>query len=303
MSSYKNVLIIGAGGNLGPTILSTFLKESSFNTTVLSREGSETVFPEGVKVLRANYDSVDSLTKAFKGQDVVVSLIAGAVLGDQNKLIDAAIAAGVQRFLPSEFGSDTADQRVIAAVPISAAKAGTVAYLKSKESQLTWTSIVTGPFFDWGFKIGFHGLNGADKTATIFDGGNGRFSATNLHTIALAVIKSLEKPEVTKNTYVYVSGIDTTQNEILAAAEKITGAKWTVTNASTKEHAAAGNAKIAKGDYYGILNLLQAVTFGAEEELGLLKSAPEWNEKLGLPSDDLEKTTRAGLAGKLIHEV
>jgi len=303
MSSFKNVIIIGAGGNLGPTILNTFLKESSFNTTVLSREGSSSTFPSGVKVIRANYDSVESLTEAFKGQDVVISLVAGAVLGDQNKLIDASIAAGVQRFLPSEFGSDTTDARLIAAVPITAAKASTVDYLKSKESELSWSSVVTGPFFDWGVAVGFLGFNVANKTANIYDDGKARFSATNLYTVALAVIRALEKPDLSKNQYVYVSGLDTTQNEILVAAEKITGEKWTVTHGTAKELAASGNAKIAKGDYSGILNLLQAVTFGAEEELGYLKTAKEWNEKLGLPKDDLEKSLRAGFAGKLAHEV
>jgi hypothetical protein len=294
---------IQAGGNIGPTVLNTFLKESFFNTTVLSREGSSSTFPSGVKVLRANYDSVDSLKEAFKGQDVVISLVAGVVLGDQNKLIDAAIAAGVQRFLPSEFGSDTTDPRLIAAVPMNAAKTSTVEYLKSKESELSWTSVVTGPFLDWAFPVGFHGFDLANKRANIYDGGDARYSSTNLHTIALAVIRALEKPDLTKNQYVYVSGIDTTQNEILAALEKITGQKWSVTHGTTKELLANGNAKIAKGDYSGILDLLQAVTFGAEEELGYLKTAKEWNEKLGLPKDDLEKAIRAGFEGKLAHEV
>jgi uncharacterized protein YbjT (DUF2867 family) len=258
--------------------------------------------PSGVKVIRANYESLDSLKEAFQGQDVVMSLVAGVALGDQNKLIDAAIAAGVQRFLPSEYGSDTADPRLIAAVPISAAKSGTVEYLKSKESELSWTSVITGPFFDWGFNAGFHGFNIANKTANIYDDGKGTFSATNLSTVALAVVRALKKPELTENQYVYVSGIDTTQNEILAMIEKVTGEKFTVTHGTTKELAAHGNAKIAKGDYSGIIELLQAVTFGAEEELGYLKKAKEWNEKLGLPKDDLEQSVRAGLQGKLIHE-
>ena len=58
-------------------------------------------------MIRANYDSAKSLKAAFQGQDAVISLVGGTALGDQNKLIDAAIAAGVKRFLPSEYGSDT----------------------------------------------------------------------------------------------------------------------------------------------------------------------------------------------------
>ena len=283
--------------------MNTFLNESSFNTTVLSREGSSSTFPSGVKVIRANYDSTDSLKDAFKGQDVVISLLASAVLGDQNKFIDAAIAAGVQRFLPSEFGSNTTDPRTRAIVPAFEAKYGTVNYLKSKEREISWTSLINGPFFDWGIKVGFLGFNPASKTATIYDNGTATFSATNLHTVGLALVKALENAEATKNQYVYVSGIQTSQNQILEAAEKITGEKWTVTNATTKEQIEIGRAKLQKGDYSGVANLILSATYGSEEELGDLKPAGLWNEKLGLSNDDLEKSLRAGFEGKCAHEV
>jgi uncharacterized protein YbjT (DUF2867 family) len=291
-----------AGGNLGPSILNAFLHNSSFNTTVLSREGSSSTFPSGVKVVRANYDSIDSLKKAFEGQDVVISLVAGAVLGDQNKLIDAAIAAGVKRFLPSEFGSNTEDPRTRAIVPVFEAKLGTVNYLKSKESEISWTSIVNGPFFDWGLKVGFLGFNAADKAATLYDNGAATFSTTNLHTIGLAVVKALENAEATKNQYVYISGFQTSQKQILEAAEKITGQKWTVTNASSKATIEEGRAKLAKGDFSGIGNLIVGATFGPDEQLGDLKPAGLWNEKLGLEEIDFETSVRKALEGKLAHE-
>ena len=85
----------------------------------------------------------------MKDQDAVISIVGGVALGDQQKFIDAAIAAGVKRFLPSEFGSNTQDPRVNAIVPIFAAKTSAVEYLKSKESEITWSSLVTGAFFDW----------------------------------------------------------------------------------------------------------------------------------------------------------
>jgi putative NADH-flavin reductase len=137
-----------AGGNLGPSVLNAFL-ESSFNVSVLSREGSKSTFPSNVKVLRADYSSVESLTEAFKGQDAVLSIVGGGALGDQDKLIDAAIAAGVKRFLPSEYGSNTLDERLRKLVPPFNAKKATVDNLKSKEDKISWTSVITGPFFDW----------------------------------------------------------------------------------------------------------------------------------------------------------
>lgn len=299
--SLKNVIIIGAGGNLGPSILKAFLS-SSFKTSVLSREGSNSTFPSGVNVLRANYDSLDSLKQAFQGQDVVISLVGGGALGDQNKLIDAAIAAGVKRFVPSEFGSNTPNPKTRAIVPVFEAKVGTVNYLKSKEDAISWTSVVTGPFFDWGLKVGFLGLNAQNKTATILDSGNAIFSTTNLGTIGQAVVKALENAEATKNQYVYVSGFQTSQNEILAAAEKITGEKWTVNKISAKDQIARGNELLQKGDFSGVGPLIQAVTFG-DEQLGDLKPSGLWNEKLGLKQDSLEDSIKAGFSGKLLHEV
>ena len=277
------------------------LHHSSFNTTVLSREGSSSTFPLGVKVLRANYDSMDSLKTAFMGQDVVVSLVAGAVLGNQNKLIDAAIAAGVKRFLPSEFGSNTTDTRTRAIVPMYKSKVETVDYLKSKESEISWTSIVTGPFFDWGLKVGFLGFDAANKVATLYDNGTAKFSSTNLHTIGLAVVKALENAEGTKNQYVFVSGFQTSQKEILEVAEKVTGTKWIVRNASVDDAINKGNEKILRGDYSGIEDLILGATFGPKQ-LGDLSLAGLWNEKLDLVETDIETSVSAAFAGRLVYE-
>lgn len=282
-------------------LLDALLKESSFKVTVLSRQDSKSTFPSGVQVIYADYDSQDSLSEAFEGQDVVISLVASSVLKSQTKLIDAAIAAGVQRFIPSEFGSDTVDPRNRAIVNLSNDKYEVTKYLKSNEGKISWTSIITGPFFDWCLRVGFHGIDFQNKTATLYDNGTARFSATNLHTVALAVIKSLEKPDLTKNQYVYIAGFQTTQKELLAIAEKITGEKWTVKDVPAQELIESGNAKIQQGDYSGILSLLISATFG-KDEVGYFEPAKVWNEKLGLPKDDLESAIRAGFAGKLAHE-
>lgn len=298
--SYKNVIIIGAGGNLGPSVLKAFLS-SSFNTSVLSREGSNSTFPSGVNVVRANYDDTESLKKAFQGQDAVISLVGGNALGDQNKLIDAAIAAGVQRFIPSEFGSDTPNPKTREVVPLFSAKSGTVDYLKSKESAISWTSVITGPFFDWGLKVGFLGFNLKDKTYTIIDSGNATFSTTNLLYIGKALVAALEKADATKNQYVYVSEFQISQNELLAVAEKVSGEKFTVNKVSAKDHIALGNKLLSEGNHAGIGPLIQSITFG-DEKLGDLSKNGLWNEKLGLKADSIEDSIRAGFAGKLLHE-
>lgn len=242
--------------------------------------------------MRADYDSHESLKDAFKGQDAVISLVGGMAIGDQNKLIDAAIAAGAKRFLPSEYGCNTADKRTHEIVPFFKAKSDTLEYLKSKEKEISWTAVATGPFFDW---IGFVGLDAASKSATIFDDGKTVFSTTKLAQIGVAVANALKNADSTKNQWVYISGFQTTQNEILAAAEKVTGTQWSVKHATVKGIIEDGRAKIQKGDLSGILPLLQGVTFSSEQ-LGDFSPLGLWNEKLGIPKESLEEALKAIIA-------
>lgn len=56
----------------------------------------------------------------------------------------------MKRFVPSEFGSDTLNEKAMAILPqFSKGKVETVEYLKGKGKEvLTWTAFVTGPFFE-----------------------------------------------------------------------------------------------------------------------------------------------------------
>lgn len=77
-SIYKNILLIGAGGNLGKPILSALRADSTFNVTVLSRADSAATFSSDVKVIKADYSNKDAMVKALTGQDVVISAVASA---------------------------------------------------------------------------------------------------------------------------------------------------------------------------------------------------------------------------------
>ncbi|EED16482.1 hypothetical protein TSTA_015670 [Talaromyces stipitatus ATCC 10500] len=72
----RNVIIIGAGGHLGPSILSAFRGDSQFNVSVLSRQSSSSKFPEDTKVYRVGDYPYEEVLSAFKDQDAVVSAIA-----------------------------------------------------------------------------------------------------------------------------------------------------------------------------------------------------------------------------------
>ncbi|KAK5690316.1 hypothetical protein LTR17_025979 [Elasticomyces elasticus] len=103
--SIKNMVLVGAGGNLGSTILCSLLSSSdNFNVSVLSRASSGYLPPAGIQLYKTDY-SHESLVTAFKGKDAVVSAIEMIATMEQTKLIGAAIEAGVRKFIPANFGT------------------------------------------------------------------------------------------------------------------------------------------------------------------------------------------------------
>lgn len=92
----------------------------------------------------------DSLVGAFQGQDALVCAIPTVQIEEQRQIIDAAVAAEVKRFLPSEFGTDTSVEGLGEMASFFAAKQEVVAYLREKEAEgLSWTALYTGPWIDW----------------------------------------------------------------------------------------------------------------------------------------------------------
>jgi hypothetical protein len=89
------------------------------------------------------------LLNAFKGQDAVISTTPAHSTQTEISFIDAAVKAGVKRFIPSEFGSNSQNAKGVEIFPFMASKVKVVDYLKSKEETgLTWTALATGAFFD-----------------------------------------------------------------------------------------------------------------------------------------------------------
>lgn len=146
----KSVMVLGASGSVGPPIVEALLA-GGFAVSVLTRASSKAIRND-VNVVRTDY-SHDSLAAAFANQDAVVSTIATFSTDQHVKIINAAIAAKVQRFLSSEFGIDTSSSQIIERLPPAGAKRKTVTYLKPKESTgLTWTGVIVGAFFDWAYE-------------------------------------------------------------------------------------------------------------------------------------------------------
>ncbi|KAH7137517.1 isoflavone reductase [Dactylonectria estremocensis] len=292
MASLKNILLIGAGGNLGVPVLRAFLNAPSYKVSVIARKESTSVFPEGVPVFKADYTNQSEVQLAMEGQDVVICMVGGIAAGDQNVFIDAAIAAGVQRFFPSEFGPYSRDAKFAALNhAVLPPKAATVDYLRTKETQISWTSLVTGGFFDWALKVGFFGFDLATKTVGLIDDGTAVFTACTLPYIAKAVVAALEHAEETKNQYVIIGEYHVSQRDVLEILEKVQGQKWTIEHLTSESVIANGEKKLAEGDFRGVMDLTRGGAFG-KQGLGDNRPWGLWDEKLGLEKEDIEQAVR-----------
>ena len=207
------------------------MQSGKFNVTVIKRDSSTSSnFPESVTVKTADFSSIESATEAFSGQDAVVSTVGSAGVPGQPLLVRAAAAAGVKRFLPSDFGSDLANPKA-SALPVFKNKLATHAALREAAADanpdgFSWTSVCNGAFLDWGFEKGML-LNWRESKPKLFDGGESVFSTTTLDTIGLAVVGVLSHPQETRNRFVYVKDADVSQKQLLGIAQKVAkGKEW-----------------------------------------------------------------------------
>lgn len=108
----KTVVVAGATGDLGERIASALLKKGAdvraimrANTPTAARQRLQA---QGVALVESGYDP-ESLKTACEGASCVVSALNGledVILGQQGTLLKAAVAAGVPRFIPSDFSLD-----------------------------------------------------------------------------------------------------------------------------------------------------------------------------------------------------
>jgi uncharacterized protein YbjT (DUF2867 family) len=287
---------IQAAGALGKPVLDAIVNSGKFTVTVLVRSTSKTTFPSTVKTVVVDYNDVASLTEAFKGQDAVVSTVGAPGLQGQTIAIDAAIAAGVKRFLPSEFGSDTGNPKA-KQLPIFGYKVNVNNYVEEKAAanpDFSYTLVRNGAFLDWGLENSFV-LDLKSGKPRIFDGGDQLWSTTTLKSVGQAVVGVLEHPDETKNRAVYVQDMVTSQNKILDIARKIAPEKtktWEPVPTSLADVKKASDDELAKGNFSVpvMVEYLFVSLFGAGYG-GLMEKTD--NELLGVAGDKTDADIEA----------
>ncbi|KAK3377139.1 isoflavone reductase [Lasiosphaeria ovina] len=230
--------------------------------------------------------SVESLTKAFAGQDAVVSTIGSYHLDDQRAMIDAVVAAGVSRFLPSEYGHDTRrlDGVLGAMLAGKAAIADYAAEQAKTHPAFTWTTLGN-------VDAGIFGVNLKDKTTALYESGDTLMTVSTTAFIGRAVAAVLQHEAETANRHLDVFEFRVSQNMVLKVFEEETGAKFAVSHRDMAAVDSEVKAKFAKGDYSIFVDALLVHNFCDGASAGL-KNEHSANGLLGLETNTLREMVR-----------
>jgi NmrA-like family len=109
----STILVAGGTGNLGERIIKALIARGAVVRAIV-RDGSKpekikTLTQLGAEVIEVDMSDAEALKQACQGVSCVVSALAGlheTIVDSQTKLLDAAIAAGVPRFIPSDYSAD-----------------------------------------------------------------------------------------------------------------------------------------------------------------------------------------------------
>lgn len=107
------IVLAGAAGDLGHRIGAKLVQRGA-TVSALVRKGAspdrlETIVSIGGVPVEVDFEDATSLHQACLGADCLVSALNGleqTIIGAQGRLLDAAVAADVPRFMPSDFSLD-----------------------------------------------------------------------------------------------------------------------------------------------------------------------------------------------------
>ncbi|KAG5238983.1 response to cadmium ion [Salix suchowensis] len=231
----SKILFVGGTGYIGKFIVEASAK-AGHPTFVLVRESTlsnpaksdviDNFKNLGVNFLIGDLFDHESLVKAIKQVDVVISTVGHAQLVEQDKIIAAIKEAGnVKRFFPSEFGNDV--DRTNAVEPAKSAFATKASIRRAIEAEGIPYTYVSSNFFSGYFLPSLNQPGAAapprDKVVIL---GNGNLKAVfnKEDDIATYTIKAVDDPRTLKKIlYIRPPANTISFNELVSLWEKKIG--------------------------------------------------------------------------------
>lgn len=299
-----------ATGQIGSFIVASLLKTGKHTIRALTRGEGTGKFPDGVEVVKINYDDQASLVHALQGQEVLIITMSVTAPPDQQaKLVEAAATANVPWILPNEWGISTADVQLGKDVFLGVGQKKTQEHIERLGTS-SWIAVVCGFWYEYSLGSGplFYGFDIPNRTVTFYDDGNARIDTSTLPQCGRAVasllnLKVLPDDENDKgpclsqfrNGDVHISSFKVSQRDMLDSLMRVTGTTakdWKTESEPSAERYKAGLELFKTGDRAGFAKLLYARVFYPDGSGELESRHGLDNTVLGLPKEDLDEFTK-----------
>ncbi|KAJ4916192.1 NmrA-like negative transcriptional regulator family protein [Raphanus sativus] len=233
----SKILVIGATGYIGRVFVKGSV-ESGHATSALVRESSlsdpvkaklvQSFQDLGVTILYGSVNEKESLVKAIKQVDVVISALGRTQILDQVNIIDAIKEAGnVKRFLPSEFGNDV--DRTVAIEPTLSGFIMKAQIRRAIEAaEIPYTYVVSGGFAGY-FVPSLGQCHLGLRTpptdrVSIFDSGDAKAIINTEEDIVATTMKAVDDPKtLNKILYIHPPKNIVSQNDMVSLWERKIG--------------------------------------------------------------------------------
>ncbi|TDL19861.1 NAD(P)-binding protein [Rickenella mellea] len=257
MTQKQTVLIFGATGRTGVSLVNGLIDSHKFNVVAAIRPASKDK-PEvaklksrGVEVRLVDILTIDDSTvDVLRGVDIVISATDHTTISAQKQLVDAAKKAGVKRLIPNDWGTPC-----VRGVRQYYDDKGVIQdYIR--EQGIGYTFIDVGIFPPVAKAQEFFPGH-IESFARILGGGDVKNAFTDIDDIGTFVARIIRDPR-TLNQYVFIWGEEATKRQALDIAEKVRGIKIETTIVSPAEaekqlasaRAAGGLPQIVTGYEY-----------------------------------------------------
>jgi uncharacterized protein YbjT (DUF2867 family) len=222
-------LIVGATGHLGQELVKA-CRQQGHEVHVLVRTATRKD-PARMKHLQAAGPTIhegdladyESLLRACRAVDTVVSAVGSLQITDEGPLVTAAKEAGVRRFVPSDFGLDP-----VAAGPGSCVLFDAKAALHKavRGSGIPYTFVHANGFFTyWVFSLGDLSRLGGKippDEVNVYGDGNVMGAMTSLPDVARVTVRALNDPKM-QDKEIRITANTITQNLLIALWQTTSG--------------------------------------------------------------------------------
>ena len=305
-----------AGGQVGSYFAEALVKTGKHHVTALTRADSTSKVLDGVTVKKISYDDLNSIVEALQGQDVlVITMGVMAPEDQQTKLIDAAAKANVKWVMPNEWGINAHNE--------AAGSLGKDVFLAEKAAGYrkhieelgvsSWIGVTCGFWYEYSLAAGsnMYGFDFKNNTLVYIDDGTtkintstwpqcGRALASLLSFKVLPEDENDKSPTLAqfRNDFVYISSFTVSQKDMFDSVLRVTGGKaedWKITHEEHVERYQSGLAMLQSGNRSGFGRLLYTRVFYPDGSGNYEASVGLHNDLLGLPREDLDEFTKAGI--------